>query len=178
MLRRHLIGAALAGALLAAPAAAFAETAEEAVAYTLMGLADGAHLERGTTVMDWREVSAVPAVFAGDAVIGGKQMRIAFTVSAADPCHYEVALEGPMVPAGGKTLYARLDLTALSGLRISEDALGVEVAGDALCETGRTNADCMRIDRSDLFGAVDPDRHAALLDFILAEVCPPEEKPR
>ena len=173
MVRRHLVILTMGvGAALAVPAAALAETAEEAVAYALLGLADGAHLERGKSIMDWTEVSPSPAVFSGKATIGGKPVQFGFTVSATDPCHYEVMLEGPMVPGGGKTLYARVDLTAVTGLGVSGDALQIEVAGDGFCETGRTNRDCMKVDRSDLFGFVEPERHAALFDFIRADVCP------
>lgn len=176
MVRRHLVILTMGvGAALAVPAAALAETAEEAVAYALLGLADGAHLERGKTVMDWKEVSASPAAFSGEATIGGKPARIDFTVSATDPCHYEVMLAGPMVPGGGKTLYARVDLTAVSGLGISDDGLKIEIAGEGFCETGRTNRDCMVVDRSDLFGFVDPARHAASYAFIRSDVCPAGE---
>ena len=179
MFRQSLIiAAACAGAALAFPAAALAETAEEAVAYALMGLADGAHLERGASVMDWKEVSASPAVFIGDATIGDKPVKFGFTISATDPCHYEVMLEGPMVPGGGRTLYARLDLTAVTGLAISEDALRGEGSGDGFCETGRSNRDCMTVDRSDLFGFVEPERHAALIDFLRSDVCPAGGSPQ
>ena len=175
MVRYRVVGALLcAGTVLAAPALALAETAEEAVAYTVMGLADGAHFERGKSVMDWREVSASPAVFAADATIAGKPVKFEFSISATDPCNYEVMLEGPMVPGGGKTLYARVDLTAVEGLGISDDALRIEVTGDGFCETGQTNRDCMVIDRSDLFGTVDPTRHAALYEYLRTDVCPAE----
>ena len=89
---------------------ALAETAEEAVAYAFMGLADGASFKRATTTMTWTEASASPAVFDGDVDIDGKAAKVRFTVTAVDPCHYEVALEGPMVPGGGKALYAKVDL--------------------------------------------------------------------
>src|SRR5690606_13309119 len=99
MVRRRRVSVLLgAGRAIAGPAVALAQTAEEAVAYGFMGLADGATFERATTTMSWREASTSPAVFDGDADIGGKRAKIQFTVTAIDPCRYEVALEGPMVP--------------------------------------------------------------------------------
>jgi hypothetical protein len=157
---------------LAVGGTALAETAEEAVAYAFMGLADGATFKRATTSMNWTESSASPAVFDGDVDIDGKAAKVKFTVTAIDPCHYEVALEGPMVPGGGKALYARVDLTAVTGVSVAADAIRVEIAGDGFCETGRNNTDCMKVDRSDLFGFVDASRHADALAFIRASVCP------
>ena len=176
MIRKYLVGALLAaGTAIAVPVAAHAETAEEAVAYTLMGLADGATFERATTKMEWTEASASPAVFDGKATIGGKPADIRFTVTSVDPCHYEVTLEGPMVPRAGKALYAKVDLTALGGVMPAADALHVDVAGDGFCETGRTNPDCMVVNRSDLFGFVEAERHAELVAFLREDVCPAKE---
>ncbi len=173
MVRRRLVSVLLgAGMAIAVPAAALAQTAEEAVAYGFMGLADGATFERATTTMSWREASASPAVFDGDADIGGKRAKIQFTVTAIDPCRYEVALEGPMVPGGGRTLYARIDLTAIDTVTVADDGIHVDVAGHGFCETGQNNADCMAMNQSDLFGFVDAGRHADLVAFIRSEVCP------
>jgi hypothetical protein len=159
----------------AVPAAALAETAEEAVAYGFMGLADGASFERATTTMNWKEASASPAVFDGDADIGGKPAKIRFTVTAIDPCHYEVALEGPMVPGGGRRLYARIDLTAIDTVSVADDGIHIDVAGGGFCETGQNNAECMMMSQSDLFGFVEAGRHADLLAFIRSDVCPAGE---
>lgn len=176
MIRHRLALALLAsGVAFAAPAAAFAATAEEAVAYTLMGLADGATFERATTKMEWKETGASPAVFDGKATIGGKPVDIRFTVAAVDPCHYEVTLEGPMVPSGGKTLYVRLDLTTAGAITVASDAMHIDVAGSGFCETGRTNPDCMTVNQSDLFGFVDAKRHAELIAFLREDVCPAKE---
>ena len=103
---------------LALGGAALAETAEEAVAYTFMGLADGATFKRATTSMSWTQASASPAAFDGEMNIGGKAAKVRFTVTALDPCHYDIALEGPMVPGGGTALYAKVDLTAVTGARV------------------------------------------------------------
>lgn len=167
---RGLVGASLLCVGLAFPAAA--ETAEEAVAYAFMGLADGASIERATTRMDWTEASASPAVFDGRATIGGKPMSFTFTVNAVDSCHYEVMLKGEIVPGGGETLYARIDLSAVTDVSIGADTFRVDVGGDGFCETGRTNPDCMQVNRSDLFGRVDAARHAEAVAFIRDRVCP------
>jgi hypothetical protein len=176
MIRKYLVGTLLAaGMAIAVPVAAHAETAEEAVAYTLMGLADGATFERATTKMEWTEAGASPAVFDGAATIGGKPAKIQFTVTAIDACHYEVTLQGPMVPSGGKALYAKVDLTAVGGVTPAADAIHVDVAGDGFCETGRTNPDCMVVNQSDLFGFVDAKRHGELVAFLREDVCPAKE---
>jgi len=174
---RHRLALALlaSGVAFAAPAAGFAATAEEAVAYTLMGLADGATFERATTKMEWTEASASPAVFDGKATIGGKPADIRFTVTSLDACHYEVTLQGPMVPSGGKTLYAKVDLTAVDGVAPAPDALHVDITGGGFCETGRTNRDCMVVNRSDLFGFVEAERHGELVAFLREDVCPAKE---
>ena len=82
------------------------------------------------------------------------------------------ALEGPMVPGGGRTLYARIDLTAIDTVTVADDGIHVDVAGHGFCETGQNNADCMAMNQSDLFGFVDAGRHADLVAFIRSEVCP------
>lgn len=175
MIRKRLRPALVAATLLLAFAGtAAAETAEEAVAYAFMGLADGATFKRATTSMSWTEASSSPAVFDGDMTIGDESAKARFTVTAVDPCHYEVSLEGPMVPGGGKALYARVDLTAVAGVTPAADAIRVEIEGEGFCETGRSNPDCMGMNQSDLFGFVDAKRHADTLAFIRANVCPAE----
>jgi hypothetical protein len=160
--------------VVASAGSAVAQTAEEAVAYVFMGLADGASFKRATTTMTWTEASASPAVFDGDVDIDGKAAKVRFTVTAFDPCHYEVALEGPMVPGGGRAVYAKVDLSAVTGVAVASDAIRVEIAGNGFCETGRTNSECMTVAQSDLFGFVDAKRHADALAFIRADVCPAE----
>ena len=159
-------------ALLAHAGAAVAQTAEEAVAYAFLGLADGATFERATTTMSWKEASASPAVFNGALDINGNAMEATLTVTAVDPCHYEVTLEGPMVPGGGRALYAKVDLTAVTDVAPAPGGIMVEVKGDGFCETGRTNPTCMTMSRSDLFGFLDADRHAETVAFIRTGVCP------
>jgi len=149
-----------------------AETAEQAVAYVFMGLADGATFKRDTSTFQWRETSPSPAVFDGAATVGGETMDVRFTVIAVDPCHYEVNLKGPMVPGGGETLFSRINLSAVEDLSIDGEGIRVELRGEGVCETGPVNRDCMPIDRMDLFGFVDRPRHAETLAFIRKDVCP------
>ncbi|HMN85651.1 MAG TPA: hypothetical protein PKA74_06650 [Bauldia sp.] len=167
---RLLIAAA---ALLSVVAAARAETPEEAVAYAFMGLADGATLERGTTTMEWKETGASPARYVSQSSTGGRKYSISFTVTASDPCKYEILLEGPptMIPTG-KAVYARVDLAKVTGITVGDHAFKAAVAGDGFCETGKTNPRCMPLDTSDLFGFVDVEKHKATLAFLRDEVCP------
>jgi hypothetical protein len=168
--RRAALGASALWMALAGTAVA--ETAEEAVAYVFMGLADGASFKRATTTLNWTEASPSPAVFDGDMTIGERAAKVRFTVTALDPCHYEVSLEGPMVLAGGKALYARIDLTGVSGVTPAADAISVEIEGDGFCETGQKNPACMKMNESDLFGYIDAKRHADAVAFIRSSVCP------
>src|SRR6476619_6750338 len=85
------------------PVPALAQTAEEAVAYAFLGLADGAKLARGQTSMSWKEAGKSPATFEGDAVVGGKPVKLRFIVTAIDECHYEVKLEDPANFVPGST---------------------------------------------------------------------------
>jgi hypothetical protein len=156
-------------ALAAAPA--FADTAEEAVAYAFLGLADGASLQRATTTMDWKESAASPATFEGDLTIGGHAVKVLFTVTAVDKCHYDVMLEGPMVRTG-RAIYAKIDLSKVTGVTVADHAFKAEVAGHGFCETGQTNPNCVHVAESDLFGFVDVKRHQDTLAFIRDSVCP------
>jgi hypothetical protein len=161
---------ALAFVLLAAPASA--QTAEEAVGYAFLGLADGGGLVRGTTTMKWTEAGGSPAVFNGDTTLQGHQVKITFTVKAIDPCDYEIVLEGPpgIVP-GQKRLFGKVTLKDVSGIAIAADGFHASVAGSGYCETGRSNLDCLQMDKHDLFGTVEGERHKAALAFLQTEIC-------
>ncbi len=157
-------------ALTIAATPAFADTAEQAVAYAFLGLADGASLQRATTTMNWKESNTSPATYDGDANIAGHAVKVRFTVTAVDKCHYEVTIEGPMVPTG-KTLYARVDLSKVTGVTVADHAFQAAVSGHGFCETGQTNPNCVEVDQSDLFGFVDVKRHQDTLAFIRESVC-------
>lgn len=166
----NVLVAALLTLLAAAPARA--QTAEEAVAYAFLGLADGASLLRGKTTMSWKETADSPATFEGDADTAGHKYHIRFTVTAIDDCGYEITLEGPRdVVRMGKALYAKVDLRKVTGVSVVEHAVKALVSGNGFCETGAVNPNCMELDTSDLFGSVDVDRHQAAVAFI-REVCP------
>lgn len=165
------LAAACVAAFAAAPAAAV--TAEEAVAYALMGLADGATLARGRTTLAWKETAASPAVFEGDGRGPGQNYHVRFTVAALDPCIYEITVEGPpgMIRMG-KALFARVDLRKVTGIAIAADALHTTVSGDGLCETGNRNPVCMPVGSLDLFGTVEPEKHRQAVAFLSETVCP------
>jgi hypothetical protein len=167
---KRLLAAGLCLLAFASPAAA--QTAEEAVGYVFLGLADGGKIVRGKTTMDWKELGASPAIFEGAGNTNGHAYTIRFTVSATAPCDYEITLEGPkdMVP-GEKRLFAKVALDKVSGVTVSPDGFKIAVAGDGFCETGRTNPDCNAIEDPDLFASVDADRHNAALQFIKSAVC-------
>ena len=86
-MRTRLLPAFVALAALAGPAAA--QTAEEAVAYAFLGLADGARIERSGTTMAWVESGSSPATFDGEVVINGRKDTLHFTVKALEDCRYE-----------------------------------------------------------------------------------------
>jgi hypothetical protein len=163
-------------AFLATMMPAAAQTAEEAVAYVFLGLADGAKLERATTTMSWAETGASPATFDGDVVIGGHPSKIKFTVKALEDCRYEITLEGPeeLVP-GGSRLFARVALRDVSDIAIDKDGFKSTFGGTGFCETGRRNTNCMTVDNIDLFGAVDATRHQDAIAFLRDEVCTKQE---
>lgn len=170
-MRLSILAAALVlSALAAGPGRA--ETPEEAVAYAFMGLADGASLVRGQTTMSWKETGASPATFESESSTAGRKYQIRFTVTAEDPCTYQIVLEGPrtVVPTG-KAVYARVDLARVTGVTVTDHAVKAYVAGDGFCETGSMNPTCMKLDTSDLFGAVDIEKHKATVAF-LGTVCP------
>jgi hypothetical protein len=164
----------IAAAAMAVAGPAAAETAEEAVAYVFLGLADGGTLVRGPTTMKWVEAGGSPAVFDSDATVKGKPAKIRFTVKANDPCTYEIILEGPpkMVP-GQKRLFAKVNLKDVAGVTITPDGFHQTVTGKGFCETGITNPDCLQMEEHDLFGPVDAERHKKSLAFLATEVCAP-----
>jgi hypothetical protein len=167
---KRLLAASLCLLAFASPAAA--QTAEEAVGYVFLGLADGGQIVRGKTTMDWKELGASPAVFEGAGNTNGHTYTIKFTVSATAPCDYEITLEGPkdMVP-GEKRLFARVSVDRVDGVTVSPDGFKVSVTGNGFCETGRTNPDCNAIGEPDLFASVQADRHNAAFQFIKEKTC-------
>jgi hypothetical protein len=82
------LAAIVVAGLIATPG--LAETAEEAVAYVFMGLADGAESDRGPTHITWRAGSSSPAVFFGHGEAPDRAYDVTFTVTALSPCRYEV----------------------------------------------------------------------------------------
>lgn len=169
-MKKYLPLAFLALVGLAPPAAA--QTAEEAVAYAFLGLADGATIERSGTTMSWVETADAPATFDGDAVIGGHRSKIRFIVTAVGDCRYEITLEGPanLVP-GGNRLFARVALQDIADVTIANDGYKSAIEGIGFCETGQRNPACMTVHSVDLFGSVDSDRHRAAVEFLRNDVC-------
>jgi len=167
-----MVALAVLVASLAGTVTAHAQTAEEAVAYVFLGVAEGAKIVRGQTTMTWTETATSPATFAGDVDISGKSYKIGFTVKGIDDCHYEITLDGPpQLVRGGSALYARVDLHDVGEVTIVGDALHVAIKGTGFCETGTKNPTCMVIDTTDLYGGVDAARHKAAGEFLKSEVC-------
>jgi hypothetical protein len=164
---------AAAAASLALPAAAHAETPEEAIAYVFVGLSDGANLTRGTTTMNWKHAAGSPAVFEGHGNTGGREYDIKFTVRTVDDCDYEIYLDGPttMIPLG-HVLYAKVSLKDISGATAGDKDVKVTIAGKGFCETGRMNPVCASVDNTDLFGFIDAEHHKQVVDYMLTKVCP------
>ena len=164
---------ASAAASLALPAAAHAETPEEAIAYVFVGLSDGANLTRGTTTMNWKHAAGSPAVFEGHGNTGGREYDIKFTVRTVDDCDYEIYLDGPttMIPLG-HVLYAKVSLKDISGATAGDKDVKVTIAGKGFCETGRMNPVCASVDNTDLFGFIDAEHHKQVVDYMLTKVCP------
>ncbi len=152
--------------------AAAAQTAEEAVAYAFLGLADGAKIERSGTKMSWVETSDSPASFDGNAVIGGHENAIRFIVKALEDCRYEITLEGPsnLVP-GGSRLFGQVNLSDVGDFTIAKDGSKSAIEGIGFCETGQRNTTCMTIQSTDFFGTVDPERHRQAMAFLREQVC-------
>jgi hypothetical protein len=154
------------------PVAAHAQTAEEAIAYVFLGLADGAKLERGTTSMTWKETGSSPATYDGVWTLKGRSNAISFAITATNDCDYIVRIAGPpnMVSHGG-SLYARVELKKVTAIAPDSDAERIDVTGTGYCETSPENEDCRPTDRSDLFGAVEAARHQEMVQFIRTKVC-------
>ena len=151
----------------------FAETPEEAVAYAFVGLSDGGAIARGKTTMSWKQTASSPAHYEAEAASPGQNYTIGFTVTAVDNCHYEIVINGPpKLVRSGKALYAKIDLSKVTGVTVAEHAVKALVSGHGFCETGSTNPDCMPIDTSDLFASVDIEKHKATMAFLRDEVCP------
>jgi hypothetical protein len=152
---------------------AAAQTAEEAVAYAFLGLADGATIERTGTTMKWVETAASPATFDGDVIVRGHAAKIRFIVADVENCRYEITLEGPpeLVP-GGSRLFGKVALHDVADVTIAEDGFRTTIDGIGFCETGQRNPTCMTLNNSDLFGTVDLDRHRETLAF-LRKTCAP-----
>jgi hypothetical protein len=155
-----------------APVAAAAQTAEEAVAYVFMGLADGAKLERGKSEMSWKETASSPATYDGVWTINGHANKISFAITATSDCDYIVRIAGPpgIVPSGN-SLYARVELKKVTGIAPHADATTIDVSGSGYCETSPGNEDCRPTDTSDLFGTVEAGKHQELVAFIRTKVC-------
>jgi hypothetical protein len=157
---------------LSVPVAAQAQTAEEAIAYVFLGLADGAELDRGMSRMTWKETGSSPATYDGVWTRNGHSNAISFSVTATDACNYVVSIAGPpQVVPRGKSLYARVDLKKVTGIAPRSDAVGIDVAGTGYCETSPENDDCRPTDISDLFGTVEAARHQDTVTFIRTKVC-------
>jgi hypothetical protein len=153
-------------------APALAETPEEAVAYVFLGLSDGGKLVRGPTTMSWTETTPSPAVFVSEAIVKGRPAKITFTVTALNPCNYEIVLEGPpAIVSGKKRLFALVSLQDVSDIAIEADGFHASVIGNGYCETGRTNPSCAPMNRYDLFGPIDAVRQKASLASLRDTVC-------
>jgi hypothetical protein len=152
-------------------ATALAETPEQAVAYAFYGLADRAELTHGKTHLRWIEVSSSPAVYTGHGEGGARPYDVTFTVTAKDACDFEVTLAGPPnIVRDGKALYAQIALDQVDG--ITGEALQVKIDGTGYCQTGSLNPTCTPVHETDIYGALDPEKHARLVADLRSAVCP------
>jgi hypothetical protein len=152
--------------------AAQAQTAEEAIAYVFLGLADGAKLERGLSSMIWKETGSSPATYDGVWMRNGRTTQISIAVTATDNCDYVVRIAGPpdLVPHGS-ALYARVEMNKVTSIMPRSDAVGINLTGTGYCETSPENEVCRPTDISDLFGAIEPIRHQEMVTFIRTKIC-------
>jgi len=159
----------VAALVVAVPAAAFAQSPEEAVAYAFLGVGDGVTLKRGQTTMSWKETKATPATYEGEVHVGPKTATIRFIVHATDKCHYEITIEGPpgFVP-GSSRLYGRVSMGEITGVGVSADGHKADIAGTGFCETGQVNPACVSVNAPDLFGAPDPALHKTAVESLIA----------
>lgn len=156
------------GLVVAVPA--IAETREEAVAYTFLGLADGAVLDRGPVHLEWKKISESPAVFQGHGEGGDKRYDVRFTITALGDCDYEVKLSGPPnFVRDGEALYARIAVKDVT--TVTPGNLQLEVTGDGYCLTGTTNPTCMTVHKADIFGSIEAEKHAAMLAQVRTDAC-------
>jgi len=154
------------------PVTVQAQTAEEAIAYVFLGLADGARLDRGLSSMTWKETASSPATYDGVWTRNGRSNAISFAVTATNACDYVVRIGGaPEIVPGGSALYARVEMKRVTGIAPRSDAVGVDVAGDGYCETSPQNQDCRPTGISDLFGTIEATRHQEMVTFIRTKVC-------
>jgi hypothetical protein len=165
-----LIGAFAVAAACLTAGAALAETAEEAVAYAFLGLAAGAELDRGRMHLAWQAVSASPAMFVGHGEGPGRTYDVVFTVTALSDCDYEIHLAGPPeIVRSGEALYARIHLDEVT--RILAGAFQVTIEGDGFCQTGESNPNCTLVHKTDIYGRLDPAKHARLVERLQNKVC-------
>lgn len=150
-----------------------AETPEEAVAYAFFGLEAGGELTRGPMHLTWRQAADSPAVFVGHGE-GGRVYDVTFTIIATGTCTYEVQLAGPPeMVRGGKALYAQIDLAQIES--IASEGFYSTFEGDGFCQTGERNPNCTVVHRTDLFGALNSEKHARLVAELDGKVCPATE---
>ncbi|MBN8996054.1 MAG: hypothetical protein J0H63_01745 [Rhizobiales bacterium] len=169
-MKRALLAAALVTApAFLGPAAAFAQSPEEAVAYAFLGIADGATLKRATTTMAWKETKTAPATFEGDVDVGGRKATLRFIVHPTDTCHYEITIEGPVsfVP-GNSRLYGRVSMGEIESVGLSADGYKADIAGSGFCETGPVNPACVSVGGPDLFGSPDRAKQKEAVDLLVA----------
>lgn len=146
-----------------------AETPEEAVAYVFLGLAGDAVLDRGRTHLTWHRAGDSPAVFVGHGE-GGQTYDVTFTVTATGDCDFEIQLAGsPQMVRGGKTLFARIDLSRIDSVAVGD--FQTAVAGNGYCQTGSLNPNCLTVHNPDIFGKLDATKHARLLGELPLEAC-------
>ena len=164
------IGAFSVAAVCLTASPALAETAEEAVAYAFLGLAAEPQLDRGRMHLAWQEISASPAMFVGHGEGPGRAYDVIFTVTALSDCDYEIQLAGaPEIVRGGEALYARIHLDEVTG--ILAGAFQVTIEGDGFCQTGESNPNCTLVHRTDIYGTLDPAKHARLVEQLQSKVC-------
>ena len=152
--------------------AAQAQTAEEAIAYVFLGLADGAKLQRGASSMSCKETNSSPATYDGVWMRNGRSTAISIAVTATNSCDYVVRIAGPpdLVPQGS-AIYARVEMKKVTSIVPRSDAVGINLTGTGYCETSPENQDCRPTDISDLFGAVEAIRHQEMVTFIRTKIC-------
>ena len=148
-------------AFVAFAGAAAAQTAEEAVAYAFLGLADGAKIERSGTKMSWVETSDSPGILRRQC--GDRRAR------ERHPVHRQGGrglplrdhARGAEQPGAWRQPAVRPGRTCqdVGDFTIAKDGFKSAIEGIGFCETGQRNTTCMTIQDTDFFGTVDPERH-------------------